>query len=135
MVRSPSTLRGFTLVELMGVVAIIGILSVLAVVSYRKILASSHTSEATQMVGSIKVAQEAYHAEVGTYLSISAVGGGSDYCPVLPTGPSKTGWDPNCGTGADKPWSKLPVNSAGPVMFGYATWAGLAGTSITWPTM
>lgn len=116
----------------MGVVVIIGILSVLAVVSYRKILLSSHTSEATQMVGSIKVAQEAYHAEVGTYLSISG-NLSSDYCPTLPTNSNKVAWDPTCGTGADKPWSKLPVNPNGAVQFGYATVAGLSGVSVTWP--
>jgi type IV pilus assembly protein PilA len=131
--RVKSQAHGFTLVELMIVVAIIGILATLAVVSYNRLVASSHTSEATQMVNSIKVAQEAYHAEVGTYLSISG-NLDSDYCPTHAAGPpTKVAWDPTCGTGANKPWSTLPVNSNGPVLFGYATVSGLAGTTMPMP--
>ena len=125
--------RGFTLVELMVVVAIIGILAVLAVVSYSSFIRKGHTAEATQMVASIKTAQEAYHAEVGTYLSISG-NLDTDYCPAHAAGdPTLVAWDGTCGTGTDKPWSKLPVNSAGPVMFGYATMAGLAGGTMPMP--
>jgi prepilin-type N-terminal cleavage/methylation domain-containing protein len=125
--------HGFTLVELMIVVAIIGVLATLAVVSYRRLVNSSHTSEATQMVNAIKVAQEAYHAEVGTYISISG-NLDSDYCPAHTAGtPSKVAWDPTCGTGPNKPWSNLPVNSNGPVMFGYATVAGAANVAMVYP--
>ncbi|MGH7280653.1 MAG: type IV pilin protein [Polyangiaceae bacterium] len=134
MARTHSNSRGFTLVELMAVVAIIGILSVLAVVGYGRIIRASHTSEATQMVGTIKTAQEAYHAEVGTYLSISG-NLDTDYCPTHPAGPpTYATWNPACGTGADGPWSKLPVSSNGAVLFGYATLAGLAGATMPMPS-
>lgn len=126
--------HGFTLVELMAVVAIVGVLAVLAVVSYLRLIRSSHTAEATQMVGSIKTAQEAYHAEVGTYLSISG-NVDTDYCPAHAAGaPTLVPWDPACGTGTDRPWSKLPVSSNGPVIFGYATMAGLAGGTMPMPS-
>ncbi|HEX7664155.1 MAG TPA: prepilin-type N-terminal cleavage/methylation domain-containing protein [Polyangiaceae bacterium] len=129
--RSRST--GFTLVELMITVAIVGVLAVIAVVSYNSIVRRSHTSEATQMVSTIKVAQEAYHAEVGTYLSISG-NLDSDYCPAHATGqPTLVQWDPACGTGAGGPWRRLPVSSSGPVLFGYATVAGLAGQTMPMP--
>jgi prepilin-type N-terminal cleavage/methylation domain-containing protein len=132
--RVKSQAHGFTLVELMIVVAIIGVLATLAVVSYQRLVAQSHTSEATQMVNSIKVAQEAYHAEVGTYLSISG-NLDTDYCPTHAAGlPTKVAWDPTCGTGPNKPWSTLPVNSNGPVLFGYATVAGLAGGTMPMPS-
>ena len=116
------------------VVAIVAVLAVIAVVSYQRLVRSSHTSEATQMVNAIKVAQEAYHAEVGTYISVSG-NLTSDFCPTHAAGPpTHVAWDPTCGTGTNKPWSNLPVTSNGSVLFGYATIAGLAGTSMTFPT-
>jgi type IV pilus assembly protein PilA len=45
--------QGFTLIELMIVVAIIGILAVLAIFGVRKYLASAKTAEATNTIGAI----------------------------------------------------------------------------------
>ena len=45
--------RGFTLIELMIVVAIVGILAVLAVIGVRKYLASAKTAEARNSLGQI----------------------------------------------------------------------------------
>jgi type IV pilus assembly protein PilA len=55
---------GFTLIELMIVVAIIGILAVLAIFGVRKYLASSKTAEATNSIGAInRTAVAAYERE------------------------------------------------------------------------
>src|ERR1700704_3554916 len=56
--------QGFTLIELMIVVAIIGILAVLAIFGVRKYLATSKTAEATNTIGAInRMAVAAYERE------------------------------------------------------------------------
>lgn len=124
--------RGFTLVELAVVVAIIGILAVLAVAGYRRLVTSSHTSEATEMVNAIKVAQETYHAETGQYANISnGLGLGSLYPQATPSATSATAWGAACSQCADQTgWQKLPVHNSGVVRFGYATMAGQVSTTL-----
>ena len=82
--------RGFTLVELMIVVAIVGILATLAVVGYRKLVQSSHVSEATGMVQNIRVAQEGYHSETQRYANVS--NSLADYYPAAPQYEHVTAW-------------------------------------------
>ncbi len=122
--------RGFTLVELMIVVAIIGILSILAVVGYRKVVNASKTSQATHMIQAIRVAQESYHAETGAYAAISAKLDDTT-CPAFSAGQQAT-WDPACkGTGSGSPpWSTLPVRTDETLVFKFATVAGNAGDAL-----
>ncbi len=126
--------------ELAVVVVIVGILAMLAVASYRKLITSSHTAEATHMVQAIRVAQEAYHAETQTYANVStdinstypAPGSGGQPVP----GRFKTGWGAactNCMSGIQ--WTDLPVHVDGPVMFGYATVSGPAGATPVPPSV
>lgn len=124
-IRRAQRARGFTLVELAIVVAIVGVLSVMAVVGYRKITLSAKISEAQNMISAIRIAQEDYKVERGTYASL----GTSTWCPSPGTTQVKTGWNTACdgGTGT---WAKLPVHVDGPVQFGYQTVA----TGATLPT-
>lgn len=114
---------GFTLVELGAVVAIIGILSVIALVGYRKYILHAKMTEAKNVISAVRIAQEDYRAERGTYADL-----GATYCPAAAgTVEHFVGWDPECsggGTIADPKWHTLPVHIDGPVLFQYATVAG-----------
>jgi type IV pilus assembly protein PilA len=117
--------RGFTLIELMVVVAIVGVLSTLAVVGYRKMVNSSHVSEGSHMVQAIRLAQETFRAETGRYQNV----GWATLCPFASATPptrQKMNWNPGC-NGGNTTWNTLPVRSDGPVMFGYGTISGQQG--------
>ena len=59
---------GFTMVELMMVVAVIAILTVIAVVGYTRIFRKARSTEIVEMFGELKAREEAYHAEKGQYV-------------------------------------------------------------------
>jgi type IV pilus assembly protein PilA len=124
--------RGFTLIEMMIVVVIVGVLASLAVVGYRKLILSSHVTEARNTVQSIRVAQESYHAETQQYADISADLTAAYYPQTSPTGQLVTAWGAVCpaATCPTQNWSALPLHIDGPVMFGYATKGG-PGNSAT----
>jgi type IV pilus assembly protein PilA len=123
--------RAFTLIEMMIVVVIVGVLAALAVVGYRKIVQTSHVSEATNTVQSIRVAQEAYHAETQQYANISNDLQSSWYPQSAPVGSMVTAWGGPCtGCKSTTSWASLPLHIDGPVMFGYATVAGASTDSV-----
>lgn len=66
--------KGFTLIELMIVVAIIGILAAIAIPNFLKYQAKSRQSEARTNLGGIFVAETSYFGELSTYGPFSAVG-------------------------------------------------------------
>ena len=59
--------RGFTLIELMIVVAIIGILASIAIPNFVNMRKKSMSAEAKTNLGDLRVMEEVYHAEYGRY--------------------------------------------------------------------
>ena len=67
--------KGFTLVELMIVVVIVGILAAVAIPMYRGSTDRARASEAVAALGSIRSAMRVYYGEFGTYVNASFVDG------------------------------------------------------------
>ena len=83
--------RGFTLLELMVVVAIIGILSAIALPSYQGYIEQARQATLRSAAQSMAVRQALYRAEEGTYSS-------EGWSPG--DGPTETGWAPSDGSDA-----------------------------------
>lgn len=83
--------RGFTLLELMVVVAIIGILAAVALPSYQGYVEQARQATLRSAVQSMAVRQSLYRAEEGTYSS-------EGWSPG--DGPTETGWAPSDGADA-----------------------------------
>ncbi|MFO0755680.1 MAG: prepilin-type N-terminal cleavage/methylation domain-containing protein [Byssovorax sp.] len=119
--------RGFTLAELMIVVAIIGVMAAMAITGYRKHVNAAGMGEGKSMIQSIRAAEEAYKAEMLVYLGPSATL--DDYYPQSDKLPNDKKWnwiqngdarytDPAIG------WKLLNVQADAPVRYGYAVVAG-----------
>ncbi len=71
--------KGFTLIELMIVVAIIGILAAVAYPSYQEQVRKSRRAEATEALMDLAARMERYYADRGTYATATiAAGAGTD---------------------------------------------------------
>jgi type IV pilus assembly protein PilE len=63
-------LMGFTLIELVVVMVIVGILAIISVPVYRNYVQRGRASEGRHLLGSVAAAQRVYYAEYGTYIAI-----------------------------------------------------------------
>lgn len=121
------TRGGFSLIELMIVVAITGVLAAIAIPTMIAYIQRSRTSEAVQFLGVIKLRQEAYRAEFGSYAVCDGVGE-LDNIVFVPGDASvmrdarSVAWpDPDC-------FRSIGAKPDGPVRFGYGWAAGNPGT-------
>jgi len=99
----PRREQGFTLVELMIVVVIIGILAAIAIPQFLKFQLRSKTSEANQIIGGIHSVEEGFSSKWGYY---------GEFGPQ----PSVAGWTP---TGKKESWDGCPDPAQGHCNLGY----------------
>lgn len=102
--------RGFTLVELMIVVAIIGILAAVAIPNFMSFRLKAKTSEAKANLGAIRTVEVSFYAEWNWYVGNQA---------STPSG-SRAGQAGKIGWDYDTRFSVVGFFPEGPVFFDYA---------------
>jgi prepilin-type N-terminal cleavage/methylation domain-containing protein len=114
--------RGFTLVELMTVVAILGILSTVAIVLVRGHMNSAKTTNALAGVKWLLSAETAMRSETGQYWDCS--GKSAKYYPMETPGKTTYSWSQSSHPDAAR-WAALGLPQEGGTRFGYLVNAGL----------
>jgi len=138
--------RGFTLVELLAVVVIMGILATIGLVSFSGYMRGARTTEVRANVQAIRAAQERYRAENLQYLDVSD--DLTAYYPTTTPGDTLYSFYGQSSANNAANWNRLRPQITGAVRFGYATVAGLPGVdgaaadyptlelsgAVSWPT-
>jgi type IV pilus assembly protein PilA len=119
---------GFTLIELMVVVGIIGVMAAIAYPSLTAYIHKSRCAEAAAFLGQIKLHQEAFRAEFGQYVGSSAgpTPGSIAFVPTPPSDGSAIPFDP-VGTADQVFWEQLGARPDSNVRFGYGWASGNPG--------
>jgi type IV pilus assembly protein PilA len=106
---------GFTLIELMVIVAILGILAVLAIPNFMRFQLRSKSAEAKTILAAVRQAEGGYFGEFGTYIQMSAT-------PDSSPGSTKQRWAACSATISlgDPGYCIMGYMPEGPTYFSYA---------------
>lgn len=114
---------GFTLVELMIIVAIIGILAAVAGVAYTAYIRRSRNAEATSVLADIRLKQEAYRGTFRQYCNLN----GDGWLPRSNPNGVSVAW---VADGSDPAWRQLGVVPDGKVYFQYNGLSGFPNAAV-----
>lgn len=111
---------GFTIIELLIGVVIVGILATLAIPTFKGYVYQGRVSEAVSFLNEIKTRQEAYRSRHGRYAAVSGDGewAAANFNPATAPSSDPVGWP------TTNEWEELGVRPPYAVRFRYATVAG-----------
>jgi type IV pilus assembly protein PilE len=85
-------LKGFTLIELMIVIVVIGVLASIAIPSYQDYVTRSKRADAKSAILAAQLAQEKWRANNSTFTNVAGQASPDGYYTVTVTGASATGY-------------------------------------------
>jgi prepilin-type N-terminal cleavage/methylation domain-containing protein len=139
MVHRSAASRGFTLIEVMIVVAIVAILAAIALPSYRDYILRGQLVDATNLLSAGRANMERYFQDNRTYAKISATI--FPPCDPLASGRTQGTFTLTCTTTATPPGYVMTATGSGPtVKFSYTvdeqgTQSTTIGNGAPWPAV